>query len=1265
MLEFINKYSLQKTIGFNLIPQGETLNFINSREFLERDEIRANSYIRVKVLLDNCHKDFIENILVNVMLYKLNEFNELHLIKFKTETERKELKKLKDEMLNSISSKFQKDSLYKILFKEELFSKHLPNFVETEEDQEHIDVFKKFQTYFTKYNTSRKNLYSNEDKSSTVASRIVNDNLPKFLDNLKNYTDIKKAYPDFDFKTIEEGLVEILKGNSLDDVFSIGFFNSVISQSGIDFYNTILGGRTEEDRVKIKGLNEAINLYKQANKLPNNKISHFKPLYKQILSDRISDSVIPMKFESDIELLESICNYYENIMCSFEDSGRKVNVFNEINDILKFSQYDTSKIFIQRSSFGNISTKLFGEYSAIDSALENYYTNVLVPIPAKPTKAYETKMNQWLKLKYYSIDQVHQAIEFYKTQVEEVADKGTILDYISSSDKLIEAVEATYPVVKELYMTHGNLNEGVKDSPEKVLAFMESIKELHNFTKPFLLKDDTDKIDKDEAFYVRFTTLMEVLDQSIVLYDKTRNYITKKPYSTEKLKVKFDIGDFLKGWSVDYKSKGAMFFIKDGKYYVGIVDKLFTDEDRNIINENPHENPITRIINDFQKPDFKNFPRIFIRSINKPERQQIAPAVEKYNLPVDEILEIYDKGLYKTKHRDINPVEYGESLTKMIEYYKQAIRRHESYCHYAFNWKESCEYNDISEFFKDSEESCYQLIEEVVSFDGLLKLVEQGKIYLFEIYGKDLSTHSKGTPNLHTIYFKMLFDQRNLNDIVYKINGGGEIYFRKKSLDYPEAIMREGHHAAKLKGKFKYPIIKDKRYTTDSFKLNISVTMNFKCPAKQNVDVDILAYLKANSDEVKIIGIDRGERNLLYVVLIDKDGKMLFQSSLNVIKTYSNGVEHSVNHNDKLSQKQKNRSEARKSWSVIEEIKKHKDAYMSDVVHFLSNMVLEHKAIVIMEELNIGFKRGRQKIDKQTYQSFEEKFIKKFQYLVLKDRPVDQPGGALKALQLTGSYEDFSKNKSLQSGILFCVPAQSTSKICPATGFVNFLRFNNYENIKNSQKYLSQFDSIQYNLEKEWFEFAFDYKKFGRDVDGSISKWTICTTPGSRYKWNKTTREYTAYDVTEQLRNIFDVCGINYASGEDIKNDILISDDAKLFKKLYEMLNLTLALRYMTEAEDFILSPIVRDGKYFNSLTPDNILMPLDSDANGAFHISLKGLLLLERLYKSDDTKNFNCKIGIYEYLKFVQDLALKRNVISIEVEESVSAGKCIELIST
>jgi CRISPR-associated protein Cpf1 len=51
-------------------------------------------------------------------------------------------------------------------------------------------------------------------------------------------------------------------------------------------------------------------------------------------------------------------------------------------------------------------------------------------------------------------------------------------------------------------------------------------------------------------------------------------------------------------------------------------------------------------------------------------------------------------------------------------------------------------------------------------------------------------------------------------------------------------------------------------------------------------------------------------------------------------------------------------------------------------------MIIEYNAIVVLEDLNFGFKRGRFKVEKQVYQKFEKMLIEKLNYLAFKDRIV-------------------------------------------------------------------------------------------------------------------------------------------------------------------------------------------------------------------------------------------------------------------------------------
>lgn len=58
---FTNLYPLSKTLRFRLIPVGETLRYFIDSGILEEDQHRAESYVRVKGIIDDYHRAYIES----------------------------------------------------------------------------------------------------------------------------------------------------------------------------------------------------------------------------------------------------------------------------------------------------------------------------------------------------------------------------------------------------------------------------------------------------------------------------------------------------------------------------------------------------------------------------------------------------------------------------------------------------------------------------------------------------------------------------------------------------------------------------------------------------------------------------------------------------------------------------------------------------------------------------------------------------------------------------------------------------------------------------------------------------------------------------------------------------------------------------------------------------------------------------------------------------------------------------------------------------
>ena len=251
---------------------------------------------------------------------------------------------------------------------------------------------------------------------------------------------------------------------------------------------------------------------------------------------------------------------------------------------------------------------------------------------------------------------------------------------------------------------------------------------------------------------------------------------------------------------------------------------------------------------------------------------------------------------------------------------------------------------------------------------------------LFKISNKDLSyaemhskgiRNSRGVDNLHTMYFKALM---NGNQSVFDI-GTGEIFFRRASIniDKPTHSSKLPIQKKNMKGEstFTYDLIKDKRFTVDKFGFHLSIIQNYQAINKANVNAMVRTFIHSNPN-MHIIGIDRGERHLLYVTVIDIKGNIKEQFSLNHIVNEYKGNTYHTDYHAILEKREEERQKERQSWNTIESIKELKQGYLSQVIHKVVTLMVKYKAIVVLEDLNMGFKRGRQKVESSVYQQFEK-----------------------------------------------------------------------------------------------------------------------------------------------------------------------------------------------------------------------------------------------------------------------------------------------------
>lgn len=1298
--DFKRLYPLSKTLRFEAKPIGSTLNNIIKSGLLEEDEHRAQSYVKVKKLIDEYHKVFIDRVLNDGCLTienkgkkdSLEEYYESYMSKSNDENVSKTFKDIQENLRSVIAKKLTDDKAYANLFgknliesykdkddKNKIIDSDLIQFINTaepsqldsmsqDEAKELVKEFWGFTTYFVGFFDNRKNMYTSEEKSTGIAYRLINENLPKFIDNMEAFKKaIAKPEIQANMKELYSNFAEYLNVESIQEMFQLDYYNMLLTQKQIDVYNAIIGGKTDEDHdVKIKGINEYINLYNQQHK--DEKLPKLKALFKQILSDRNAISWLPEEFNSDQEMLNAIKDCYERL--SENVLGDKV-----LKSLLcSLSDYNLNGIFVRNDlQLTDISQKMFGNWSVIQNAIMQNIKNVA---PARKRKEseedYEKRISDiFKKADSFSIQYINDCLnEMDDNNLHAVdgyfATLGAVNTPTMQRENLFALIQNAYTDISNLldtpYPENKNLAQD-KTNVAKVKALLDAIKSLQHFVKPLLGKGD--ESDKDERFYGELASLWTELDTVTPLYNMIRNYMTRKPYSEKKIKLNFENPQLLGGWDANKEKDYATIILRrNGMYYLAIMNK---DSKKLLGKTMPSDGECyEKMVYKFFKDVTTMIPKCStqlkdVQAYFKVNTDDFVLNSKAFNKPLTITKEVFDLnnvlyGKFKKFQKGYlsatgDTAGYTHAVNVWINFCMDFLNSYESTCMYDFTSLKSESYLSLDAFYQDANLLLYKLSFTNVSVSFIDKLVDEGKMYLFQIYNKDFSDYSKGTPNMHTLYWKALFDERNLADVVYKLNGQAEMFYRKKSIDYTHPthpanhpIQNKNKDNKKKESVFEYDLVKDRRYTVDKFLFHVPITMNFKSVGSENINQQVREYLQ-QADDTHIIGIDRGERHLLYLVVIDMQGNIKEQFTLNEIVNEYNGNTYRTNYHDLLDTREEERLTARQSWQTIENIKELKEGYLSQVVHKITQLMVKYHAVVVLEDLNKGFMRGRQKVEKQVYQKFEKMLIDKLNYLVDKKADATQSGGLLNAYQLTSKFDSFQK-LGKQNGFLFYIPAWNTSKIDPVTGFVNLLD-TRYQNTEKAKAFFSKFDAIRYNADKDWFEFNLDYDKFGTKAEGTRTTWILCTQ-GNRICTFRNAEKNSQWDnqevdLTREMKSLFEHYHINICG--NLKEEICSQTDKAFFTGLLHILKLTLQMRNsITGTEtDYLVSPVADENGVFYDSRSCGDTLPKNADANGAYNIARKGLMLIGQIKETKDLANFKYDISNKAWLNFAQQKPYKK----------------------
>lgn len=1134
-------------------------------------------------------------------------------------------------------------------------------------------VFEWFFTYFWGFNQNRENYYSDEDKSTSVSNRIINENLPKFVDNIFLYEKQKIEYQNIFNELKNANKILKIKDKEwkekevtefYNNIFNINYFKNCLSQKEIDEYNN-----------KIWDNNYLINLYNQLNWKKDwfKKLPQFKILFKQIGCWEKHDFIISIKNDND--LIETLIKVKNAGKKYFQDNAenRTINDFIHVLETLE----DYKWIYWNKQAINTISSKYFANWHELEDKLvvnkifkEDKKSDEKIKIPdaIELSDLFDVldsfnnenwKKEWWIFFKNSIFDiKIDEKIKNYKWDEGWEKDWKQRLLYIKRKTDIIK--DSKLPSKALLSMVLDDL----KDSAEKFLKNTDVIESeivkiivfkndeekskiklwidetigINRILKYFVTKENKRKWSPQNSYVENILKSLFEFDW-FGCYDNVRNYLTKKPQSEiNKLKLNFENSTLWSWWDVNQESKNLCVILQDEKKWQYLA--ILNNQNKNIFqkeltdwrwkNKIIMENPIYDETWKWEKVDYKQIAAPtwiwgFVRKcFNSAQEYWWYCPINCLNNEWKIII----------KNDEVN-----WNLKELIDCYKDFFNKYEKdgfqYKNYNFKFKNSEQYGNLNEFFQDVENQGYKISFTNISEIEIKKLVNEWKIYLFKIKNKDYSKKQDENHknNLHTIYWRAIFWD---NENKPKLNWWAEIFFRPVWI---EKIAKKWYESKIDKNTWEDYIIENKRYTEEKFLFHCPIKINYKSKSyskplfainEVNKKINEQITKPENISSICFLWIDRWEKHLAYYSLVNlkwdivknKDWKYI-QGSLNKINWQD--------YNAKLEELSKNRDEARKNWQTIWTIKEMKNGYISQVVHEIVKLAIENNALIVLENLNTGFKRWRQKIEKQVYQKLELALAKKLNFVVDKKAKDWEIMSVQNALQLTPPVNNFwDIENSKQYWIMLYTRANYTSQTDPKTWWRKSIYLKKW-----SEK------NIKDQICEIFYDFGFDGKDyyFSYTDRNTAKEWILYSglngTSLDRFRWKKNDHDnwiIEKIDIVKILDWIFE----NFDKSKSLKNQIL--QEWKELKKVWEFTAWE-SLRYAIEMiqqirnswpkdkdwnptcdDDFIFSPVRENGKHFDSrefLAQDLPEMPNSWDSNGAYNIARKWIIQFEHIKRN------------------------------------------------
>ena len=1121
----------------------------------------------------------------------------------------------------------------------------------------------KFWGVLSQYVENRNNYYvCDKEQDTAVATRIVSDLLPVFCKNCREYTNNKEEYDSIFHYLKSTDTTMLIKDSATGEmktvegfdssIYNINEFYKYISQAGIEKYNAAIS--------KNKVL---VNLYNQQKR--GSHIKGFVTLHKQIGCKEANSTekiVICKDWDSTVSKdngisLEAMLN---KVTCMVNEivapkqpdmlSPRLSNLTSWLENVK-----DWEGIYVSDKALKTISSRY----------LEDWYSLQQLLIKEKSVGSYNASRESNEQFKLNSAVELAPVFRAFDGKDFESAFKKNVYNEYS------EVLDRNLPLSRNLLniMCH-DLKQKIDNELPKYEENITTILNTTEHREGFFKKDNsidviTDYLDcilsivhivsffsvrqnkikgspyNMELFQIVSSLLESDLGNRRAWYDEIRNYLLRLPQDEikeNKLKLNFNSSQLLQGWHVNKtKDRLSLILKNEGVYHLCILKKspscntLFDIKEKIYVEKSEAYRMIVCPMK--YETLLKKYKPMF--GHRYAEETNEADAILRFQQMIREkwLGEYPDLKLVAEKQYKVAK-ELKDDVNRIIKMDKY------SQCHYKpIDWS---------------------LVEEYA---------QKGKIYVFKIHSKDYKETSKGKKDLQTIYWNDVLNGHSQ----HQLSANGEIFRREaiskqkpikhsegsvlvnkryadgkpipesiyniayailNNLNIPESVDEKDNEKAKslidskkiVYRKAWMDITKDARfYGKEKYFLHNPLCLNYKArgfankaisedKAYNTINPQIQERMHEGEMSPAFIGIDRGEKNLIYACKVNTDGEILFCKHYNSI----NGL----NYLEKLEERADSRIKAKQGWKQQESIKNLKDGYISYVVHQLLDDAIplddenKNPSYIVLEKLSREMKQGRQNREQQIYQKFELALAKKLSFYVNKDVEEGKPGSIQMPLQFVPPVNTFDQIDRKDSfGIMLYTRANYTSVTDPLTGWRKTIYIANGNNEVVLSQLTTAFDDIYFDGKD--YVFAYVEKNTGH-------RWLMYSGVNGqsldRFEYNKTTKQYDAYNIVEILDKLFANFDKSSSLLKQIKEGIELKkaeEGRTAYGSLRKAINMIQQIRNTGNAkknDNFLQSPVRNEnGEHFDTRNAQdfgNLHFIKDADANGAFNIARKGIIM-------------------------------------------------------